>query len=86
MIELETKFEKINLESKVKEKEAANNLLMEVKKSQQLQEFYLLQLKEKDNTIVKCQQTIDKLNKNILDINKENSNKANELHKENLKC
>ena len=85
LIELETKFEKINLESKVKEKEAANNLLMEVKKSQQLQEFYLLQLKEKDNTIVKCQQTIDKLNKNILDINKENSNKANELHKENLK-
>ena len=85
LIELETKFEKLNLESKVKEKEAENNLLMEVQKYQQLQEFNLIQLKEKDNTIVKCQQTIDKLNKNICDINKENSAKANELHKENLK-
>ena len=85
LIELETKFEKLSLESKVKEKEAANNLLMEVKKCQQLQEFYLIQLKEKDNKIVECQQMIDKLNKNISDVNKENSNKVNELHKENLK-
>ena len=85
VLEIETKLDKFNSEIKLKEKENANVLLMENKKTKQLEEFYQLQLKEKDNTISQNQTLINKLNKELTDIKKDNIAKANELHQENIK-
>ena len=85
LLEIETKLDKLNSEIKLKEKENANMLLMENKKSKQLEEYYQLQIKEKDNVIAQNQMLIDKLNKELSDIKKDNIVKANELHQENVK-
>ena len=85
VLEIETKLDKLNSEIKLKEKENANMLLMENKKTKQLEEYYQLQLKEKDNIISQHQMLINKLNKELSDIKKDNIAKANELHQENIK-
>jgi DNA repair exonuclease SbcCD ATPase subunit len=81
-LELETKYDKLQRDFKSREKEYGNSLAIEVQKYQKMEEYYLKQIKEKDNSINFLEQKIDKLNKEIDELNKEISNKTIELNKE----
>ena len=84
-LELETKFDKLTRELKAKEKDFDNSLNIEYQKYQKMENYYINEIKEKDNIISKLEAKLDKLNTDIIGATKENSNKFNELNKENVK-
>jgi len=81
-LELENKFEKLNRESKAKEKEYENNLKIEIQKYQKMETYYNTQIKEKDQKITNLEAKIENLNHEILDSEKP-SIKEDELNSKN---
>jgi hypothetical protein len=84
-IELESKYEKLTREFKSKEREYTNNLNVEGQRYQKLESYYANIINEKDKQMSQQEQKIEKLTKEINDINKDHSNKIIELNKENTK-
>ena len=81
--ELEAKFDKFNRDYKIKLKENENNLSIETEKYSKMENYYLLQLKEKERIINTLENKIEKINKENQSILKENNIKINELNREN---
>ena len=81
-LEMENKFEKLNRESKAKEKEYENNLKIEVQKYEKMETYYNSQIKEKEQKISNLESKIEELNHQILDSEKP-SMKENELNSQN---
>ena len=65
-LELENKYEKLNRESKAKEKEYENNLKIEIQKYQKMETYYNSQIKEKEQKIINLESKIEILNHEIL--------------------
>ena len=81
-LEIENKFEKLNRESKAKEKEYENNLKIEVQKYQKMETYYNSQIKEKEQKIINLESKIENLNHEILGSEKP-SMKEDELNSQN---
>ncbi len=81
-LEIENKYEKLNRESKAKEKEYENNLKIEVQKFQKMEAYYNSQIKEKEQKIINLESKIENLNHEILDSEKQ-SVKEDELNSQN---
>ena len=84
-LELQNKYDKYLRETKSKEKENDDKNYINKQKYQQMENHFLNQIKERENTINEQKVILEKLNKDILDSSKENSNKINELNKDNNK-
>ena len=84
-LELENKFDKISRESTIKEKEYLNNLEIENQRFQKMEKYYLSEIKEKENKIIKSEFEIEKLNKETNELKKELSKVKNELNREIIK-
>ena len=81
--ELETKFDKFNRDYKIKLKENENALSIESSKYTKMENYYLTQLKDKEKLINSLENKIEKINKEMQSLSKENSMKINELNREN---
>ena len=81
-LELENKYEKLNRESKAKEKEYENNLKIEIQKYQKMETYYNSQIKEKEQKIINLESKIEILNHEILGSEK-SSMKEDELNSQN---
>jgi chromosome segregation ATPase len=81
-LELENKYEKLNRESKTKEKEYENNLKIEIQKYQKMETYYNSQIKEKEQKIINLESKIENLNHEILGSEKP-SMKEDELNSQN---
>ena len=84
-LELENKFDKISRESTIKEKEYLNNLEIENQRFKKMEKYYLSEIKEKENKIIKSEFEIEKLNKETNELEKELSKVKNELNREIIK-
>ena len=85
VLELESKLDKLNRDTKAKEKEYENNLNIEIQKYEKMEAYYSAQLKEKEQIITNLDSKIEKLNQDILGSNKESIMKENELNREKIK-
>ncbi|MCQ2820054.1 MAG: hypothetical protein MJ252_22535 [archaeon] len=83
--ELQNKNDKLMRELKAKEKDNENNIIIGNQKYNKMEAYYKNQIAEKDNNVSQLEAKIEKLNKDISDSNRENTNKISELNRENLK-
>jgi hypothetical protein len=84
-IELETKLDNLTRKLKEKEQEYENNIIVENQNYQKMELYNNTQIKEKDQIISNLKSKIEKLNRDILDSNKDSLAKVNELNRENIK-
>ena len=81
--ELESKFDKFNRDYKLKLKENENSLTIETQKYTKMENYYLSQLNDKEKVINSLELKIEKINKEMQTLSKENTIKINELNREN---
>ena len=84
-LELDNKFDKINRESVIKEKEYQNNIKVETQKFQKMELYYTKEISEKENKITSLEYKIEKLTQQIDELTKESSRIKNELNREIIK-
>ena len=84
-LELDNKFDKINRESVIKEKEYQNNIEVETKKFQKMELYYTKEISEKESLITSLEFKIEKLNQQIDELTKESSRIKNVLNREIIK-
>ena len=81
ILELQSKNEKMLLDSNSKEKEYLNNLSIANKKLENTKSQYKEIIDEKDKRIKELEDKIESLNKEISTLNKENKQRSNDLKK-----
>ena len=84
-LELDNKFDKINRESVIKEKEYQNNIEVETQKFQKMELYYTKEISEKESLITSLEFKIEKLTQKIDELTKESSRIKNELNREIIK-